>query len=745
MIARVAVSVANYSLDKPYDYLVPEELQNRLHPGSRVFIPFSNGNQVKEGIVLSLADHTERVNCKAILSLVDSEPILSAQQLQLALFMREHYYCTVYEAARAMLPAGLWLNKAGSRRAKDKTVEMLRLKTDFETALTLAEEKRRRRAFTQAEVIELLSSFEVLPLKDVLHFVGTSRAVVQKLIASEVIELYETEIYRRPDFGEIVPQELPVLNEEQQLVFRGINTELHLSEYRTGLLSGVTGSGKTRVYAHLISECLQMGRSVILLVPEIALTPQMMSLFKAWFGDEVALLHSGLSVGERYDEWKRIRRGEARIVLGTRSAVFAPVSSLGMIIMDEEQEESYRSDSNPRYHAKEIADCRCRQERALFLLGSATPDLKSRYYAEQNIYSFYRLQSRYNLKPLPAVQIIDLKEELRDGNSGTISMPLRDAIFSRIERGEQSILFLNKRGTNKLVSCPSCGFVYKCPHCSVAMTWHARPSRLICHYCGYTKALDRACPQCEAELQFSNPGTQKVSEELNDLFPETGILRVDADSVSPLGSHRLLFERFQNERIPIMVGTQMVAKGLSFDNVTLVGVLSADQSLYGNDFRAGERTFALLTQVIGRCGRGDKMGEAYIQTFSPDNEIIHLAAKQDYESFYHKEIEMRRIQKAPPFYDWLSFSASGRDESLVIRALHESRDALLQMVTPEDAVSLIGPLPFPVAKISDHYRYRLQLCCRVDKRIRRILSSLLSHFIQSYGNKGIYFYIENDF
>ncbi len=745
MFAKVAASVANYSLDKPYDYQIPEECNASVKPGSRVLVPFGNGNRVTEGIVLSLADTSERQNCKLLLRAVDSEPILTEQQLQLALFMREHYYCTVYEAARTMLPAGLWLNRAGTRRSKDKTLEMLRLCVESDDALSLAEERRSRRAFKQAEVLDLLSGFGVLPVKDVLHYTGASKAVVNKLAASGILALYEVEVYRRPDFGETAPQELPILNEEQKQIFNAIRSGLDRGEYQVTLLSGVTGSGKTAIYAHLISEVLQRGHGAILLVPEIALTPQMMKRFKSWFGDNVALLHSALSIGERYDEWKRIHRGEARIVLGTRSAVFAPVHSPGVIIMDEEQEDSYRSDSNPRYHAKEIADCRCRQEKALLLLGSATPDLRSRYAVDQKRYSFFQLQKRYNQKPLPTVRIVDSKEEIQNGRSGMISAPLQDALIRRLESGEQSILFLNRRGTNKLVSCPNCGFVHKCPHCSVAMTWHAKPSRLICHYCGNTRQLDRFCPECGTALKFSDPGTQKVSEELSRLFPNTGILRVDADSVSPIGSHRVLFERFQNERIPIMVGTQMVAKGLSFENVTLVGVLSADQSLYANDFRAGERTFSLLTQVIGRCGRGDRPGEAIIQTFSPKNEIIRLAAAQDYETFYQKEIEMRRIQNAPPFYDWLAFSASGNDEQSVINALSNTRKALLEMLSVNDDVSIIGPLPMPVAKVNDRYRYRIQICCKQTKIIRRVLSSLLSHCIQKYGKNGIYFYIENEF
>ncbi len=740
MFARLALAAAPYAIDRPYDYLVPEEMESCIRVGMRVFVPFSRGNRVTEGVVLSLSEESDYPDCKEILRIADREVLLTEEQLKLAFFMRERTFCTVFEALHAMIPAGYWFDRAGNARARDRYQEIARLRIPADDALAWAE-ARRGRSPRQAEIIDLLCSFEALPVRDLLHFTGAARPTLLRLVELELIELIRQEVYRRPDTQEVEPAELPTLNEEQRTVLDQIHRSA--SSERPGLLFGVTGSGKTSIYAHLIAETLEKGRGAILLVPEIALTPQTMRNFVSWFGDQVALLHSGLSVGERYDEWKRIRRGEAGLVLGTRSAVFAPVRDLGLMILDEEQEDSYRSESSPRYNAREIARYRCLQEHAVMLLGSATPELRSRYLADTGAYALFRLKNRYNRQPMPPVHIIDMKKELQRGNSSDLSSELKDAILQRMERGEQSILFLNRRGTNRLVSCTECGYVYRCPHCSVSMTWHARNRRLICHYCGTSRPLDRSCPNCGGELRFIGAGTQRIEEELHEAFPDTAILRVDADSVAPAGSHQALFRRFSEERIPIMVGTQMIAKGLNFDRVTLVGILSADQSLYANDYRAGERSFSLFTQVIGRCGRADLPGEAYIQTYTPDSEIIRYAAKQDYDSFYRSELEMRRLQCSPPFRDWTAFSATGRDEAQLIRALHRCREQLIAML-PKGEVQIFGPMPMPVVKVNDRYRYRLQLSCSMTRQIRMVISSLLRSCASDREMRKIRFYVEND-
>ncbi|MCR5137466.1 MAG: primosomal protein N' [Oscillospiraceae bacterium] len=740
MVAKLALAAATYAIDQPYDYLVPAELVRTIRVGMRVLVPFSRGNRVTEGVVLSLQEESDYPNCKEILRPADEEVLLSEKQLQLSFFMRERYFCTVYEALHSMIPAGYWFGKNGRRRVHDQFQEMARLKAPADEALSWAE-NRRARSPKQAEIIELLASFETLPVRDLLHYTASGRQTLKRLEELDLVEFYTLEIYRRPDQGQSEAAELPTLNAEQKAVLEEIR--MNLKSGKPGLLQGVTGSGKTSIYAHLIADTLASGRSAILLVPEIALTPQIMQSFVSWFGDLVAMQHSGLSAGERYDEWKRIHRGKARLVLGTRSAVFAPAADLGLIILDEEQEDSYRSESSPRYHAREIARYRCLQEDAFLLLGSATPELRSRYLAEQGAYSFYRLSSRYNCQPLPPVRIIDMKKELEQGNGSDISRELRNAILERIDRGEQSILFLNRRGTNKLVTCSGCGFVYHCPHCSVSMTWHAGRRRLICHYCGTSVPLEHRCPSCGGELCFVGAGTQKIEQELKEIFPETEVLRVDADSVAPVGSHRELFRRFSDERIPIMVGTQMIAKGLNFDRVTLVGILSADQSLYSNDYRAGERSFSLFTQVIGRCGRAERPGEAFIQTFTPGSEIIGYAAKQDYESFYRSELSLRQIQNSPPFRDWTAFTAVGKEEEKLIRVLQQCRARLEQLMATEGA-QIFGPVPLTVVRVNDRFRYRIQISCTMTKKIRLILASLLRECAKDSSMRGIRFYIEND-
>lgn len=745
MFARIAVSAATYAIDKPYDYRIPEELLRTVQPGIRVFVPFGKGNRVTEGIVLSLSEESSYPDCKDIIRAADSEPLISREQLRLALFMRERYFCTVYDAVKVMLPAGLWFDRTGRQKTRDKTREMVRLAIPSDEAAAFVE-ARRAKAPKQAELVDLLCSFEVLSSLDLMQFTGAGRATLKTLESKQIIELFRTEVLRRvvPDSVEEMP--MPELNEEQSAALNVILNQQDSGETnRVSLLSGVTGSGKTSIYAHLISQTLKKEQGAMLLVPEISLTPQMLSVFSAWFGKTVAVLHSGLSAGERYDEWKRIRRGEAHLVIGTRSAVFSPVQHLGLVIIDEEQEDSYRSESVPRYHAREVARFRCLQENAFLLLGSATPDLSSRYRAEQGEYGYHRLLHRFNEKPLPSVRIVDMKQELLSGNTSDLSHTLKEAILDRIEKGEQSILFLNRRGTSKLVTCSQCGYIYRCPHCSVAMTWHARRNRMICHYCGTGRYLDASCPECGGKLSFFGAGTQKIEEELKEFFPGTEALRVDADSVSPLGSHQALFRRFTEEKIPLMIGTQMIAKGLNFDNVTLVGVMSADQGLYSNDYRAGEKTFSLLTQVIGRCGRGDKPGEAVIQTFTPDNEIIRLAAAQDYEAFYHAEIDMRKLQNAPPFTHWAALTASGRKEEQVLNALRKCRQILSVMLEQNgEQAELLGPVPLPVVKVSDRFRYCLQIRCRINRSIRQILSSVLITCSQDKEMRDVSFFVDNE-
>lgn len=742
-VAKIAVSAAEYWFDRPYDYVVPEDWEDRLCPGMRVYVPFAKGNRRTEGMVLAIADSSKYKKLKYILSVIDETPVLTATHVKLAIFMRERFFCTVFDAAKAMLPAGLWLDDKGKARVNDKTVEMARLAIPAEEAADIAETKRRRSP-AQAAILRLLCSFEALPSADLLRHADAKRPSLKALNKLEYIELYRREVYRRPETytGERLP--LPVLNDEQQQAFVGLNQLACLNEPNAALLHGVTGSGKTSVYIRLIEQRLAEGRSAILLVPEIALTPQMLQTFSAHFGDEIAVLHSSLSPGERYDEWKRIRQGKAHVVIGTRSAVFAPVDKLGLLIIDEEQEETYKSENNPRYDAREVAKFLCTRANCLLLLGSATPDVVSRYNADIGKYHYFRLNSRYNDMSLPSVRIVDMKRELRRGNSGNISSFLREELTENIERGEQSILFLNRRGTYKLVSCTDCGFTYKCQNCSVSMTYHSNKNRLVCHYCGYSQFVDEVCPDCGGALTFIGAGTQLVVEELNALFPDTEVLRMDTDSVAPVGSHEQLFERFKREKIPIMVGTQMVTKGLNFENVTLVGAISADQSLNAGDYRAAERTFSLLTQVVGRSGRGSKPGRAIIQTYSPQNETIVQAAGQDYDDFYRSEIELRRLHNSPPFSKIFSITASGPIEEKVYNVCRYIHSYFSGVLKGRNDCLIYGPTPLPVVKLNNRYRYRVNLNCVSDKEIRGYISRIITECNTDKRFKDVSVYAECD-
>ena len=806
---RVAVSGVTYWVDRPYTYTVPESLHGHVRPGMRVAVPFG-GHRPREGIVLAMGGDTQR-KLKPVMELLDDEPLLTEDQLKLALWMRERFFCTVMDAVRAMLPSGLWYRvkalycfardvqpetafglagntaerlvietlaehggksdfsdieavfgtknpgpalaslvrkgvlTAGaesSRKASDKTILRVSLRISPQEAAEIADKSSR--APRQGAVLRVLSELGSASVADICYFTGSNRETVRALEKKGYVTISRQTVLRRPDYESGSLQPMPVLNRDQQRAFEGILSLLDDGRPSASLLFGVTGSGKTTIYIHLISEVLKRGRSAILMVPEIALTPQMLRTFSAHFGDSIAVVHSALSIGERYDEWKRIRSGAARVVIGTRSAVFAPVSDPGIIIIDEEQEDTYKSDSAPRYHARDVAKYICSNSRSLLLLGSATPDVRSRYYAEQGRYSFFTLPGRYNAMDLPSVTIADMRAELARGNGLSISSVLRDEIEQNLRKNEQSILFLNRRGANKLVACGSCGYTYQCPNCSANLTYHSVGDRLICHYCGHVQRPAAQCPLCGGVLRYVGTGTQKVSEELGQLFPGVPVLRMDADSVAPVGSHRALFEQFRTKRIPILVGTQMVTKGLNFENVTLVGVLSADQSLYSGDYRAGERTFSLITQVIGRSGRFEKSGRAVIQTFTPDNQTIRQAAAQDYESFYQAELTMRRLTGSPPFSEMYVLTAAGPSEAAVIRCCEAVKREMLRLLGSVPDTRVLGPAPLFVAKMNNIWRYRITVSSPDGKLLRSAVSSVLTVCNGNSAFRGVSLYADYD-
>lgn len=812
-VAKIALGAAIYAIDKPYSYQVPLDLEEQLQPGMRVLVPFGAGNRRTDGLVLAVEMAKPDRTLKMVLSLLDDDPVLSLEGIHLALWMREQYFCTVYQAARVMLPAGLWfslldvwrvadgvdkerayqaagrsqaaktildilyanqgaleigrikeafgaknpnsalkllqsqgilaLETSAARGVGDKTERVVCLAVSPEEALA-AVRSRRKQAPVQYAVVELLSGVGRVSSKEVCYFTGASSATLRALEKRGLVCQEKRTIWRRPDAGRVKPAGPVCLNQEQQQAADGMIRLLEREEPAVALLYGVTGSGKTQVYLTLIARVLQQGKSALLLVPEIALTPQLLREFVSHFGEQVAVLHSGLRAGERYDEWKRIQSGQATVVLGTRSAVFAPLRNLGLVVLDEEQEHSYQSESVPRYHARDVAKYRCVQSGALLVLGSATPSVESMYQAEQGVYHLFTLRERFNEQAMPQVLIADMREELRQGNGSDLSTLLRREIADNLERGEQSILLLNRRGASRMLSCGECGQVPSCPRCSVSLTYHSANRRLMCHYCGHSEALPESCPACGGKLTYIGTGTQRVQQQLEECFPGVEVLRMDTDTVSASNSHEKMLTRFQKEKIPILVGTQMVAKGLDFENVTLVGVIAADLSLFADDFRAGERTFSLITQAVGRAGRGSKSGRAVIQTMTPANEVITCAAEQDYDRFYSQEIVLRQLRACAPFRDQFRLSASGPEEHAVVRACLRLRRALEEALKQEQYrelnLEVLGPAPASVAKVNNRYRYRISVMGKNRHRLRLLLSHLLRAAQQDKENAGVTIY-----
>ena len=811
-MVKVAVSAAPYSIDKPYSYLVPDALAAAAVPGVRVMVPFGRGNKESEGLILARVQEPKLPGSKAIRQILDPEPVLDKAGIDLALWMRGRYFCTVFEAVKTILPAGLWyglreiwslamepetarstavgipgawqvldlLEKQGGkadirvlrdvlgdgaekplkamkkaeiltcetdakRKIADKSHRMVELAVNTEDAYALTEPKRRS-APARYEVVNFLATAGRTPAAEVSYYTGASSRTLKTMEKAGLIAFSEEEELRVPSLDDVEPGPEIVLNEEQQRAFEEILGRVQAAKPSVTLLHGVTGSGKTQVYLRLVQETLALGKTAMVLVPEIVLTPQMMRKFSSYFGSRVAMLHSSLKMTERYDQWKRIRRGEVDVVLGTRSALFAPLKNLGLIIMDEEQEGSYQSENVPRYDAREVAKYLCVREKAALVFGSATPTVETAWAVEQGSYQKALLWRRYNENALPEVLIADLRQEILNGNPGLISTPLRQELEKNLAAGEQSILFLNRRGSSRMLLCGECGYVPQCPRCSTAMTYHSANGRLMCHYCGHSEPAADTCPECGGWMKHVGAGTQKVEEELRELFPEAGILRMDADTTA--GGHEEILQTFERERVPILLGTQMVAKGLDFENVTLVGVLSADISLYVDNYRAAERTFSLLTQVVGRAGRGGKTGRAVIQTYTPGNDVIRCAARQDYDAFYESEIRMRRLRRYPPFADLFTVTVSGTEEGRVLRAAVSVRETLRQLCRrPELAAGepeVLGPAPAPVVKVNNRFRYRCTLVGKNDKATREMLAWLQKDFAKDSANRGMNLFVDHN-
>lgn len=801
-VCGVAVSAATYAIDKLYDYSIPEPLIPAVKVGCRVLVPFGRGNKKVEGMVLVLRPEAYSAQrLKPVTEVLDEEPVLDATQIKLGIWLREHLYCTFFDCLRLMLPSGLWFQRKEtytlvqqpvlplsqplqeimdlfSEDVPERTVEEIRRFTNgrctgvmlsqleaegylvyhsnikqktldkTERILSLAidpaeamQKASRARTPAQMDVVSLLSDGCSMSQKEVLYMTGISESALRGMVRKGILEQSSIETLRVPDYSMIEQIPAPVLSNEQEQAYQGIRQLLDSGKPEAALLFGVTGSGKTQIYLKLIDDVLAQGRSAIMLVPEIGLTPQFIRLFVGRFGDTVSVLHSALSAGERYDSWKKIRSGRARVVIGTRSAVFAPVRDLGLIVLDEEQDSAYKSEQSPRYHARDVAKRRVQQENAVLVLGSATPSIESYYGAQQGRYPMFTLRERYQGAALPQVTIADIRGESRAGWTYTIGQTLYEALQENLERGEQSILFLNRRGNSRVIGCSMCGWVPECPSCSTTLTYHSVSGRAMCHFCGASIEISGLCPVCYSPHLFTEcPGTQKVEEELHAILPKARVLRMDADTTSKKGSHHHLLEVFAKGRADILLGTQMVAKGLDFDHVTLVGVLDADQSLFAQDYRAKERTFSLITQVVGRAGRRGKQGRAIIQTYNPDHPVLLCAARQDYEQFYADEIESRQALLMPPVEQMLMLTGTGENESDVLAALLRLKQRILSLMEGQFSdfhYPVLGPSPASVVRVMGRYRYHLILRCPDNKRRRQLISGVLIEFSKDNKNRGV--------
>ncbi len=728
----VAVSNATFHFDKLYTYAVMPAQQDAVRLGSMVLVPFGRGSRARMGVVLACDAEPESSKLKYLFDVAPASACLTPELLKLVYFLKERTFCTYYEAVKAVIPYGAQYKPAV---AADGVTPVLQkqLTRHTENSYQLAGElpAKPKPTAKQLAAVALLGGGP--RTQGELEEKGISRAVLDNLCTKGVLAC--TRVNRSIDLYASIPfqNEPIVLTEEQQAAYGALLPHLEDTAPHSALLYGVTGSGKTLVFLKLIERCLQLGRKALVLVPEISLTPQMILRLKSQFGRRVAVQHSALNHTERLLQWQMIQDGGADIVVGTRSAIFSPLENIGLVIIDEEQEHTYRSESAPRYSAHEVARQRAAENGALLLLASATPSTESYFAAQKGRTQLVRLTKRYGGNPLPSVQIVDMRAELASGNPREISLALEDAIRRNLEAHKQTILLLNRRGYQTVAQCEDCREVLKCPKCSVPMVYHKASHKLLCHYCG--SQMDpppKNCPACGGKLQYRGFGTQKAEEELAKLFPEARILRMDQDSTAAKDAHEKLLARFADHEYDIMVGTQMVAKGLDFEDVTLVGVLGIDSLLFAQGFRAYETVFSLITQVVGRSGRAKDPGFAIIQTTDPDNPVLNLAAAQDYDAFFEQEIAYRRLGLYPPFCGLCVIGFAGGKEIEVARAAARFSALLGQQAArqPDLPLRVLGPTPGNIEKINDTYRYKLTIKCRNDRRFRDLVRETLGLYEQ---------------
>lgn len=805
MIAETAVSGTSYSFDMLFSYRIPVGMAVR--EGCRVLVPFGRGNRRRVGVVMRISDGDES-SLKPLSALIDPEPVVNDELLKLAEYLHDHTFCTYYDGVKTMLPPAmgvrakesfrlvkgfssvetlsegareLWsilssaedesilteflenhiaekgrllvdeLTEAGAlssanvfkQTVGDASVRMIRLSDRY-----LSDPQSFKLTPKQKKAAEFLKNWGAASVKEAAYMCGFTEFVIKRLVANGAAEEYDAEILRSVEDGSVerIDPDSTILSEEQRSVHDEVFSQIKAKKASVFLLHGVTGSGKTSVFEKLINDTVKLGRRALLLIPEIGLTPQMLTRFRSLFGERVAVIHSGLSLGQRLDEYKRIKRGDADIIIGTRSAVFAPVSDLGLIIIDEEGERSYKSESSPRYLAHDIAKKRCGYHGAVLLLASATPSVESCYLAEKGVYKLLEMKKRYNEGSLPEVTIVDMNEERMAGNPSEFSQKLVEEVNVNLKKGEQSILLLNRRGFHTIISCIDCYQPIYCPNCSVPLTFHKKNGKMMCHYCGFAEEPRKKCPVCGSErLKSMGFGTQRLEDELNSLFPSARILRMDADTTFSRYSYEKGFTAFKKGEYDIMVGTQMIGKGLDFPNVTLVGVLSIDKALYAGDFRSYERTFSLITQVVGRGGRGNRRGRAILQTFMPDHYVMNLAAAQDYRGFYNEEISIRRALIFPPVCDMCILCFAGDDEQSVkigTEAIMQLMEKRLWELQPKTPVRVLGPVRASYGRLNGKFRYRIIMKLKNTAEMRSFISKILVEGMKLKEMKKITFYAD---
>ncbi|MBF2393336.1 primosomal protein N' [Listeria marthii] len=782
-IAKVIVDVPAMQVDRPFDYFIPEDLEELIRPGMRVSVPF--GNRKIQGFVIALGETEENPKLKGIDGVMDLAPVLNEELMELGDWLAEDTLSFRVSAYQAMLPAALrakyekyflrldeeneeleqlfegyetldwkvaeargllkqigkWVREGGVEvvyQVKNKiTNKKVRVVSCLKAPHQLAEiiEDMPKNAKAQSRVLAFFQAFEGTEITavDLKKQAETTDTTIKKLADLGLLTIQEKIISRDPyENHQFEKSESLELLPDQQTACEKINAA---KEQETFLIHGVTGSGKTEIYLQTIEAKLKEGKEAIVLVPEISLTPQMVERFKSRFGSEVAVLHSALSSGEKYDEWRKIERKEARVVVGARSAVFAPFENLGIIIIDEEHEASYKQEDNPRYHARDVAIWRATKYQCPVVLGSATPSLESFARAKKGVYTLIELPSRVNDRAMPEVNVVDMREELRKENRTEFSTELLEKIKDRIAKKEQTVLMLNRRGYSSFVMCRDCGYVVECPNCDISLTYHQSSNQMKCHYCGHEERVPQKCPSCEGEhIRYFGTGTQKVEESLTKLIPEARVIRMDVDTTRTKGAHEKLLNSFRNHEADILLGTQMIAKGLDFPDITLVGVLNADTMLHLPDFRASERTFQLLTQVSGRAGRHERTGEVVVQSYNPEHYSIEFAKKHDFIGFYNHEMQLRKMGSYPPFYYLTMINVSDENEMKAIRTIQEMAQFLRGKLGP-DAV-ILGPVPSTITRIKNKYRYQCIIKYKIEPNLKKELKTLITHY-QKDQQKGL--------